>query len=36
LGIELKKVHVKNFIDGEFDIRIKNSVRGKDVFLIQV
>lgn len=36
MGIELKAVHVKTFNDGELDIRVKSSVRGKDVFLIQV
>lgn len=35
LGIELSKAEVTRFSDGEIGIRICESVRGKDVFVIQ-
>ena len=35
LGTNLEHVDVKKFADGETDIDIKNSVRGKDVFVFQ-
>lgn len=35
LGLPLEPVKVGRFADGEIDIRIKNNVRGADVFLIQ-
>jgi ribose-phosphate pyrophosphokinase len=35
LGIELSKIDVKRFQDGEISVKIKENVRGQDVFIIQ-
>ena len=35
LGTELYPIHLSNFSDGEINIQIKRSVRGKHVFIIQ-
>lgn len=35
LGIELASLSSKRFTDGEVSIQVQNSVRGKDVYLIQ-
>jgi ribose-phosphate pyrophosphokinase len=35
LGIELCKVHLGRFADGEISVRIDENVRGNDVFIIQ-
>lgn len=35
LGIELSRIDVKRFQDGEISIKIKENVRGQDVFIIQ-
>ena len=35
LGKELAEVEVKRFSDGEINVNIAQSVRGKDVFIIQ-
>jgi ribose-phosphate pyrophosphokinase len=35
LGIPLESVKTGRFADGEIDLRIKNNVRGADVFVIQ-
>ncbi|WP_018659763.1 ribose-phosphate diphosphokinase [Allofustis seminis] len=35
MGIELGKVKVKRFADGEISINIEDSVRGDDVYIIQ-
>ncbi len=35
LGIELSKIEVKRFQDGEISVKIKDNVRGQDVFIIQ-
>ena len=35
LGLELGKVHIKRFADGEIYVQIGESIRGCDVFLIQ-
>ncbi|MBF0475401.1 MAG: ribose-phosphate pyrophosphokinase [Deltaproteobacteria bacterium] len=35
LGLEPGKIEIRNFSDGEVFIKIKENVRGRDVFLIQ-
>ena len=35
LGINLGDMEVKHFADGEFSVYYKDSIRGKDVFLVQ-
>lgn len=35
LGIELLKVHVGRFADGEISVRIEENVRGNDCFILQ-
>lgn len=35
LGIELSKIEIKRFMDGEISVKIKENVRGHDVFIIQ-
>ncbi len=35
LGTELSEINVKNFSDGETYVRVEESVRGHDVFVIQ-
>ncbi len=35
IGIPLGEMEVKRFADGEIDVRIADSVRGQDVFIIQ-
>jgi len=35
LGIELTKVQLDNFANGEISVRLKESLRGNDVFIIQ-
>ncbi len=35
IGIELAKIHISHFADGEIRINIEESVRGNDVFIIQ-
>jgi ribose-phosphate pyrophosphokinase len=34
LGVQLGKANIGKFPDGETNIEIKDSVRGKDVFII--
>lgn len=35
LGVELTRVHVGRFADGEISVRIEENVRGNDVFIVQ-
>ena len=35
LGCELGKMSVTRFADGEFEVCFEESIRGKDVFLVQ-
>jgi len=35
LGIEVGKMEVTRFMDGEYDVKIAESVRGDDVFVVQ-
>ena len=35
LGIELTKADINKFKDGEISIKINESIRGKDVFIVQ-
>lgn len=35
LGVELGKAEVKHFADGEINVKIDDTVRGKDVYIIQ-
>lgn len=35
MGVELGKVKFDHFADGEFSVSFEESVRGKDVFLVQ-
>src|ERR1041385_987200 len=35
LGVDLCKVHVGRFADGEISVRIDENVRGNDVFILQ-
>jgi len=35
LDLPLSKARIKRFSDGEINVKIENSVRGKDVFIIQ-
>jgi len=35
LGVELGKIAIKKFSDGEIGVKIKENVRGKDVFVVQ-
>ena len=35
LGINLGDMQVEHFADGEFSVYYKDSIRGKDVFLVQ-
>ena len=36
LGINLSKVDIKRYSDGEINIEVLDEARGKEVFLIQV
>ncbi len=35
LGVELSKIELKSFKDGETSVKLKDNVRGHDVFIIQ-
>ncbi len=35
LGISLAKIELKRFMDGETSVKLKENVRGQDVFIIQ-
>ena len=35
LGLELGKIHIKRFADGEIYVQVGESIRGCDVFLVQ-
>lgn len=35
MGLELSKVNIKRFADGEIYVQLKESVRGCDVYIIQ-
>jgi ribose-phosphate pyrophosphokinase len=35
LGVELSKIELKRFKDGELSVKLKDNVRGHDVFIIQ-
>ncbi len=35
IGVKLAEVEITRFADGEFDVKIRESVRGHDVFLVQ-
>ena len=35
IGVKLAECEITRFADGEFDVKIRESVRGHDVFLIQ-
>lgn len=35
LGTKLSQIQTNRFADGEFDIRIKEKIRGKEIFVIQ-
>ena len=35
MGVKLADVEITRFADGEFDVKIRESVRGHDVFLVQ-
>lgn len=35
LGLELGKINIKRFADGEIYVQLQESVRGCDVFLVQ-
>ncbi len=35
IGIELGKIHVGRFADGEIEVKIQENVRGKDCFIVQ-
>ena len=35
LGVELGKLHIQHFADGEFEVSYEESVRGAEVYLIQ-
>lgn len=35
MGLELGKIHIKRFADGEIYVQVQESVRGCDVFLVQ-
>ncbi|HOO71372.1 MAG TPA: ribose-phosphate pyrophosphokinase [Spirochaetota bacterium] len=35
LGINLAKIELKRFMDGEISVKLKENVRGQDVFIIQ-
>lgn len=35
LGIELARVEISNFPDGEIGVKVNQNIRGRDVFLIQ-
>lgn len=35
LGVELGKVDIVNFPDGEISVRLNQNIRGRDVFLVQ-
>ena len=34
-GVELAKIELKRFMDGEISVKLKENVRGQDVFIIQ-
>jgi ribose-phosphate pyrophosphokinase len=36
LGMELSKVDISRYSDGEINIQVLEEPRGKDIFLIQV
>lgn len=35
LGIELGKMNIQHFADGEFEVSFEESIRGRDVYLVQ-
>ena len=35
LGVELGKINISHFADGEFAVSFEESIRGNDVFLVQ-
>ncbi len=35
LGVDLGKVEIENFPDGEISVRLNQNIRGRDVFIIQ-
>lgn len=35
MGLELGKIHIKKFADGEIYVQLQESVRGSDVYLVQ-
>ena len=35
LGVELGKMNIQHFADGEFEVSFEESIRGRDVFLVQ-
>lgn len=35
MGLDLGKIHIKRFADGEIYVQLQESVRGCDVYLIQ-
>ena len=34
-GVELAKIELKRFMDGEISVKLKENVRGQDVFIVQ-
>src|SRR5712692_3149494 len=35
LQVEISEMEISRFLDGEYDVKIAESVRGTDVFLVQ-
>ncbi|CAH9080024.1 unnamed protein product, partial [Cuscuta epithymum] len=35
MGLDLGKIHIKKFADGEIYVQLQESVRGSDVYLVQ-
>ena len=35
LGVELGKMNIQHFADGEFEVSFEESIRGRDVYLVQ-
>ena len=35
LGVELGKMNIQRFADGEFEVSFEESIRGREVFLVQ-
>lgn len=35
LGVELGKMNIQHFADGEFEVTFEESIRGRDVYLVQ-